>query len=164
MKTLYAWPLTIGTMLAAVTLFAGCGEDGHEHENPNEEACEHITMGPFEDVTAAAMPTASAPAIAADHKSYRVALGGDAPARTGHVTFAAANAGGYIFFTSAPATISVFAAADMSQVQAESSAAMISECAEVKGRHVFDLNVGAHVMTISSSEPTVGVVVEPEAH
>jgi hypothetical protein len=157
--------LLLAALAAGPALLAGCGGGDHEHEeeSPNEEACEHIAGGPFADVVAAAAPGADAKEIDATHKTYRVKLADGAGGKTGFVRFVAAARGEYLFFTSAPATVKVTSAA-MAEVPVKSQAASIAECAQVKGRHAFDLQVGTYYVSVTSVEETVGVVVEPAAH
>jgi hypothetical protein len=151
------------TSLAAGPALVGCGEEehGHEDESPNVEACEHIVEAGV-PVVATAAPGADAPPVAADHKSYRVKLADGAGGKTGFVRFAAQAAGEYLFFTSAAATLKVTSAA-MAEVPAKANAASIAECAQVKGRHAFDLQVGTYYVGLTSAEETLGVVVERAA-
>ena len=152
------------TTLTAVLAMsvAGCGEDdGHEHENPNAEACEHFEMGPPVAVVAAATATASAPKIDNNHMRYDVTLTTIAGGKGGFVTFAPAKAGDYVIFTNAPVQLSVKNSA-MTEVTAESSATSITECTTVKGRYVYPLQVGTYVVgvTATSGGDTVSLVVE----
>ena len=82
-------------------------------------------------------------------------LAAAAGGQAGHVTFASGKAGEYIFFTSAAVTLQL-RNATLVDVPAEISAASISECTDVKGRHVFDLQVGTYVVALSS--PTIDKV------
>jgi hypothetical protein len=153
-------------ILALVTAPLGCGDKHeHVHENPNEEACEHLEMGPPVTLTAAASSSATAPKIDDDHKRYDVSLVDVAGAKGGFVTFAAGEAGEYIVYTDAPVQLDVKSSAGAG-VAVESSMASVSECALVKGRHVYDLAVGTYVIGISGA-PTdkVSFVVEAsDAH
>lgn len=147
------------------TVAAGCGGDKPaEQENPNAEACEHLEMGPAVALTAAATSSASAPKLADDHKRYDVSMVDVTGGKGGHLSFAAAEAGEYIFFTSAPVTLQVKTSA-MVDVAVESSTATIPECTAVKGRHVYDLQVGTHLIGIAPGAPDkVSFVVEHGAH
>jgi hypothetical protein len=149
-------------LLAALALF-GCSGEEPEAENPNAEACEHITeTDGAVALTAASTASASAPEIRSDHQRYDVALAASGSGRSGYVAFAVAEAGDYIFFTDAPVQLTVKSPAG-ADVIAESSAASIPECAEVKGRHVYPLGVGTHVIGVSGSAARVGFVVEGHA-
>jgi hypothetical protein len=143
----------------------GCGEDKPgEEENPNVEACEHIEMGPAVALTAATTSSASAPKLGDDHKRYDVSMVDVTGGKGGYVSFAASKAGEYIFFTTAPVTLKVKTSA-MADVAVESSAAMIAECTQVKGRFVYDLEVGTYIIAIGpETVDKVSFVVEPGAH
>jgi hypothetical protein len=147
--------------LAAVLLGSlGCGDDPSEEENPNAEACEHIEAADTAiGLTAAATASASAPEIRADHTRYDVTTVPVAGGKGGYVTFAAAEAGDYIFFTGTPVQLTVRNPAG-ADVAAESSAASIPECTQVKGRHVYPLQVGTHVIGITTTADKVSFVVE----
>lgn len=163
---------TMTTMRALTILIlacvpaAGCGEHReHGHENPNAEACEHLKEGPAVAVSAAAAASTDAAKIGNDHKRYDVTLVDVTGGKGGFVSFAAAKEGEYILFTSAPAKLNVKSAA-MADVAAESSAASVTECTDVKGRHVYDLKVGTYVIGIGpETADKVSFVVEAsDAH
>jgi hypothetical protein len=160
--------LTLRTLciLALATAPLACkSEDEHEHENPNEEACEHLEMGPMVALTAAATSGATAPKINNDHQRYDVTLVDVAGAKGGFVTFAAGTAGDYIIYTSVPAQLEVKSTAGAS-VMVESAMTSVTECTLVKGRNVYDLAVGTYVIGIGGvSADMVSFVVEAsEAH
>ena len=155
----------IGSLAAlAFTTFPASCSDDHTEENPNAEACEHIRAagGPV-GVTAAATSSATAPELKADHKRYDVTMGTLAGGKGGFLTFAAAEAGDHIFFTDAPVQLTVKSPSG-ADIAAESSAASIAECTEVKGRHVYPLQVGTHVIGVTTTADRVGFVVEGHAH
>ena len=158
--------LTLRTLciLTLATAPLGCGDE-HTHENPNEEACEHLEMGPAVAITATAVSSAMAPPINNDHKRYDVTLADLAGMKSGFVTFAAAKAGEYIFYTGAPVQLDVKSSAGTS-VMVESSMPSVPECMLVKGRHVYDLAVGTYLIGITgATTDKVSFVVEAsEAH
>jgi hypothetical protein len=145
----------------AFALSVGCGDE-HGQENPNEEACEHLKEGPSAPVTAAAMAGASAPRIANDHQRYDITLPPAAGSFSGFVSFAAAAAGDYIFYTNAGVPLKVTSSAN-ADVAAESTASTITECTEVKGRTVYPLQVGTYTIGLGpASSDKVSVVVEAD--
>jgi len=158
--------LTLRTLciLALASAPLGCGSNDEQgHENPNQEACEHLEMGPMVAVTAAGASSATAPKINNDHQRYDVSLVDLAGSKGGFVTFAAAEAGEFILYTSAPVQLEVKSSAGAT-VMAESSLPSIPECTLVKGRSVYDLTVGTYVIGISgASADKVSFVVE-ESH
>lgn len=153
---------SVPVMTAIAAVLASCGDE-HGHENPNVEACEHLKEGPSVAVAATTTAGATAPAIASDHKRYDLTLPVTASPGSflGHVTFAAPAAGDFIVFTSAAIPVKVTTAAG-ADVAPESTASSITECTEVKGRHVFELGVGTHYVALGpATNNSVSVVVEP---
>jgi hypothetical protein len=145
---------------AIVVVLAGCGDAALPVENPNAEACEHVEIGPAVGVTAAAMSSPSAPKIDSDHKRYDVTTVPVSGGKGGYVTFAPIDAGDYNFYTTQAVTLNVKSAAG-AEVPVDRSDASIPECTEVKGRHVFALQVGTYIVGISGAVDKVGIVVEP---
>lgn len=140
---------------------AACDEHAHDHD-PNEEACEHLAMGPAVAVTAGAA-AAGAPAVSDDHRRYDVSLVDIAAGKGGFVTFAASAAGDYVVFTDAAVPVEVTNAA-MSRVPPTATAASVAGCAEVQGRQTFPLSVGTYVVGFGpTTVATVGLVIEREA-
>jgi hypothetical protein len=160
-------PFTVVLSLSALALFgAGCGDDDdpEQHEDPDVEACEHMQEGPPSAVMAAAAFSISAPAVRNDHQRYDLTLTDAAGSKSGFVTFAAAKAGEYIVYTSAPVKLSVKNAA-MVEVAPESSATSIARCTEVKGKHVYDLAVGTYVIGVGpETSDKVSLVLEANEH
>jgi hypothetical protein len=149
-----------GALAAFLLGSLSCGDDHAEEENPNAEACEHIAAADKAvALTAAATASPSAPEIRADHKRYDVTTVSVAGGKGGYLTFAAAEAGDYIFFTGTPVQLTVKNPAG-ADVAAESSSASIPECTQVKGRHVYPLQVGTHVIGITTTADEVRFVVE----
>jgi hypothetical protein len=121
-------------------------------------------MGPPVALTAATSASASAPSIDDNHMRYDVTLADTATGKGGFVSFAAAAAGDYILFTNAAVQLAV-TDASLAPVTAESSAASITECTTVKGRHLYELKVGTYIVGISgASASSVSFVVEAAAH
>ncbi len=152
-------------LLAAASL-PGCGGDGHTEEDPDLEACEHLTQAEGAvALTAASTASPTAPALGADHRRYDVTLVDVAGAagKAGYLTFAASAVGDYLFFSSAPVQL-VVTGPTGGEVAAESSAGSSAACPEVKGRHVYPLQVGTHVLGVTAADPAVSFVVEGGAH
>jgi hypothetical protein len=152
-------------LFAAVLLSAGlvfgCGEE--EEENIDVEGCEHLQEGPATAVTATATAT-GAPAVKADHNRYDVTLVDVTGGKGGSVTFAAAEEGDYVLFTSADVQVSV-KDANGQAVEIEASTKSSSECTEIKGRHTIPMKVGTHTLTFGpTAQSAVSVVIEPAAH
>jgi hypothetical protein len=160
-------PSTLALFLSALALFgAGCGEDDEpeKHEDPDMEACEHMKEGPPAVVTAAAAFSTTAPAVNNDHKRYDLTLADGVGGKSGFVTFAVAAAGEYILYTSAAVKVAVKSAA-MVEVAAESTTSSVAGCAEVKGRHVYDLTVGTYVIGVGpEASDKVSLVLEAHHH
>jgi hypothetical protein len=147
-------------------LGGGCGgDDGAEaHEDPDLEACEHMKGGPAAPVMAADAFSISAPPVSNDHKRYDLTLSGSAGGKSGFVTFAVSKTGEYVVYTSAPVTLNL-KSASMAVVAAESSAASVPGCTEVKGKQVFDLAVGTYVIGLGPETiDKVSLVVEAHDH
>ena len=154
MRSTALWLALIGA-----SALAGCGEDDHEHEDPDVEGCEHLTEGPFQAVTATAATT-GAPAVADDHKAYTVTLPAGAGGNAGYVAFAVPAVNQYLFFTdqAVTATFTTSAGTPLTAQSSTSSAA----CTAIKGRHVVALDVGTVNLQLSSpTATTVNLVVEP---
>ncbi|MBE7447590.1 MAG: hypothetical protein HS111_01480 [Kofleriaceae bacterium] len=151
--------LPVAALLAAALAVGagGCGDD-HDDEDPDVEACEHLENGPFAAVTATA-DTTGAPAIAADHRAYTVTLPAGSGGNTGFVSFAAGEAGDYLFFLDQPATAAFSTAAGpLTPVQSTTSS---PACATIAGRHLIELAVGTTFLQLTSATgTTVNVAVE----
>jgi hypothetical protein len=150
---------TLSLLTLAVAVGACSSDKAAEEENPDAEACEHLAEGPGVDVAAAATSSAMAPPVAGDHKRYDVTLGDVAGGKGGFVTFAAAAAGEFIFYTSEPVQLTVKDPAG-ADVKAEKTATSIPECTGIKGRHVYDLVVGTHILEVRAAAGKVSVIVE----
>jgi hypothetical protein len=148
-------------VLVSAGLIFGCG--GEEEENVDVEGCEHLQEGPSTAVTATAA-TAGAPAVKDDHRRYDVTLVDVTGGKGGSVTFAAAEEGDYVLFTSADVPVAV-TNANGQTVAIEASAKSSPECTEIKGRHTIPMKVGTHTFTFGpTTQTSVSVVIEPEAH
>jgi len=138
--------------------FMGCGDSGHDdhaHGSVEEEACQHMANGPASSVTAGAdaMSAADTSADAWTHKRVDVGLMAATEGFEGFVTFEATEAGDYLFFVDGEASVTIAGASP------ESSAA-VSNCSEVAQVHTFELEVGEHVVQVTSAVETVRLVVE----
>lgn len=151
-------------LFAAVVLSAGlvfgCGGD---EESVDVEGCEHLQEGPASSVTATAATT-GAPAVNSDHKRYDVSLVDVTGGKGGSVSFAAAEEGDYVIFTSADVPVAV-KDANGAAVAIEASVKSSAECTEIKGRHTVPMKVGTHTLTFGpTTQSSVSIVIEPEAH
>ena len=147
-----------GIILGFGLACTGCGDDAHsdhEHSSPEEEACEHMVGGPVSMVTASgdSMMATDTDANAWTHKRVDLTLSAGTDGYEGFVTFEATSAGDYLFFVDGDATLTV------GGTSAESSAT-VSACSEVARVHTFELEVGEHVVAVSSTMETVRLVVE----
>lgn len=148
-------------LLATLSLAAACGE--HDHDDPDAEACGHLRGGPAENVTASATPAATAPAVRSDHRRYDVALVDAGGGKGGSVSFASSAARDHVLYTDVAVPVRVATAA-MMEIAPSASATETPACPEIKGRHVFRLGVGPHVITFGpTSADRVGLVIEPLA-
>jgi hypothetical protein len=149
----------------AVSMFAmGCGSDTDSTNNETtmgdeashrDEACMHMTEGPATDVAAAASSDDAANTSAADwlHKRVDLSFDGvsaDAPA---FVTYEVTEAGEYEIYVSAEASIRI------DGMEPEMSMAF-DECSTVASIHVFDLEVGEHVIEVVTTNRPLQLVVE----
>jgi len=146
------------------------GSGGHHHEDPDEDACEHLQNGPFNDVTAAS-DTAGAPDVSAAHTAHRIGLpaagsggGGGAAgsgfAYQGYVAFAPDEAGEIIFFFDDDLTLAV-SDSNAQPVDIEEScdpAACSQACTEIEARHAVDLTVGTFYLHLGADADRVTLV------
>jgi len=156
MRTRLAIIIAVGSLVVA-----GCGDE-HQEENIDEEGCEHLTQGPFVNVTAGAALDVTAPAIAADHKAYNVAL---ADGKVGYVSFASSKEGDIVLFLDRDVAVAV-SDAKSTAVAIEESSKSSAACKDIAGRHVVPLGVGTYYIAFG---PVTGatafqVVVEPLEH
>jgi hypothetical protein len=155
---------TIPAILATLTfassfgLLACGGDDGGEHEDPEEEGCEHLTGGPYSEVSASAAPDAAAPWVAANHMANTITLTPDVP---GYVLYESTVAGDTYLLLDQSIGVKVFAA-DNSEVTLESSATSSEQCAAIKGLHVVELGVGTYYfqLTAGGGLTSVNLVIE----
>jgi hypothetical protein len=160
--------------LSSSLFVVGCDDD-HDHDghdpgteeshSADEEACEHMTQGPFEDVTATAMST-GAPSAAYEHTAVRITLTPDPVDETqyvGYVTYEADDETEFVFFLSADVPFAILDASG-SEVEIEESEA-VSTCDEVAMEHVADLSVGSYTLLLGpTSETQVSLVAEEASH
>jgi len=149
-------------VLVSAGLVFGCGGE-EEEENVDVEGCEHLQEGPSTAVTATAA-TAGAPAVKDDHRRYDVTLVDVTGGKGGSVTFAAAEEGDYVLFTSADVQVAI-TDANGQAVAPEASVKSSTECTEIKGRHTIPMKVGTHTLTFGpTTQTSVSLVIEPAAH
>jgi hypothetical protein len=135
---------------------AGSPQDGGDPLDL--EGCEHMTEGPFLDVTAGS-DAATAGEVKSDHHAYRVAV---AAAQAGYVTYAAGAAGDHVFFLDANAA---FAVQD-DQGAAVAVAATVTDftaCTAVNVKHTVALpSVGTYYLVLGpeAAATTVSIVIE----
>ena len=137
----------------------GCGDD-HDHDHhgehsPNEEACEHMKDGPATALSAGADAAGATDTTheAWEHKRVDLTLVASGDSFVGFVKYEAEAAGDYLFFVNNDAVLKVGGAS------AEATAS-VSECSEVGRADTFELEVGEHVVEVTSSSETVQLVVE----
>lgn len=149
----------LSACLLSSALLAGCGEKNEA----DVEACEHLQEGPAAAVTATASAS-GAPAVSNDHKRYDITLPAGSGGNVGSVSFAAAEATDYVFFTGSNVTLKVTSASGQ-EVTFEESATSSVECTNVKGRYVAPLQVGTYTLTFGpTSDSTVSLVIEETNH
>lgn len=155
--------LLAALLLSTALLATACGDDAEEtEESVDVEGCEHLQKGPATAVTATT--TGTPPAVGNDHRRYDITLVDGTGGRTGSVSFAAAEATDYVFFTSADVPLTVRNSSG-AEVSIEESTTSSSECADIKGRHVVPLTVGTHTLTFGpTSTTTVSLVIEEASH
>lgn len=139
--------------------------DDHNHDHndhghsPQEEGCEHMDEGPFNNVAAAADDTGALEAISDTHTRHDVTLvelTDMAGSYAGYVEFEATEEGDYYFFLSADVPFEV-------QGGDLESTGDVSECDEVVKEFVYELSVGTYTVYIGpTTETAVGIVVEFE--
>lgn len=147
-------------LLAILGLGDGCDSSGGSAdaagESTADEACEHLTDGPFVDVVAS---VDTPPDVSKGHTAYRVALVDVAGGKGGAVAYANATAGDVTIFLSRDVPV-VVTGPDGSPIDAEDSLEG-SACSAIAASHVFPLPVGTSTLTFGpTSETTVSVVIE----
>ncbi len=153
---------TISLFGSALLFSVGCSDsDPHSHheESPEEEACEHLADGPFEAVTAAALPGDGAD-ISFEHTRVDVALLADGDEFYGWVSFAADEDAEFTFFLTDDVP---FAIQDLNAalVAVEESEIGSEFCDDIAVSHTFDLAVGTYALSFGpSASDSIGLVVE----
>jgi hypothetical protein len=165
--------MTMVLSLGLVLLVPACDDGGNQSadaspqldgggEDLDAEGCEHMTEGPFVDVTAGA-DAASAGTVKSDHHAYRVAL---TPGAAGFAQYAADAAGHYVFFLDANVPFEV--QDDQGAVVAlAESVTDFTACTEVKVKHTVALpTVGTYYLKLGpdATATQVTIVVEAEGH
>ena len=130
--------------------------DAHSEESIEAEACEHMAEGPATAVTAGATEAEATDTSVDDweHKRVDITLNDNGDGTfSGYVTYEAAEAAEYVFFTSGELTLQIDGAT-------EESSAAVDECTDVLNGLTFDLEVGERIVFISASTETVSIVAE----
>lgn len=153
-------------LLFSLSIFAtACGDehdhDDHDHEahgdeTIQDEACEHMASGPATAVTAGATEAEATDTSVDDweHKRVDISLNDNGDGSfSGYVTYEAAEAAEYVFFTSGELTLQI------NGTDAESTAA-VDECSDVLNGLTFDLEVGESILFITATTETVSMVAE----
>jgi hypothetical protein len=146
--------------LVSFVLAAACGDDSTE-PSLEEEACEHLQEGPAVARTATAA-AAGAPAVSNDHMRYDVALVDVTGGKGGFITFAAAEAGDYVFFFSAdvPLAVTTSAGQPVTIAGGETGSDL---CTELARSYDVPLTVGTFNLQLGPTSATsVSIVVEEE--
>jgi hypothetical protein len=138
-------------------LLAACSDEPAETHGDTEpdvdaEACEHMSEGPYNDVTAAA-DSATAPSVDAEHTAHRIALPATTGGNGGYVSFASGAAGDIIFFLDADVPLAIEDASGAAVPIEESCdpAACSTSCTLLAGRHVVELAVGTYYLLLGPS-------------
>ena len=132
------------------------GEHSGKEESITSEACEHMAEGPATAVTAGATESEAANTDVDDwkHKRVDVILTGDANGGfLAYLTYEAAEAAEYVFFTSEEVMLQI----DGTDPETVNT---VTECSDVQSAHVFDLEVGEHMVFVSATTDSVSFVAE----
>lgn len=133
-------------IVVAVAL-VGCGSDGDPAPLVDYEACRWLQHGPFQTIVASATRDSSAPAIDDDDVAYRVD-------GAGFVFFGADAAGDHALFVDADVTLEVTDSFGEVVAPVESSASSLA-CGEIRGRHVYAMDVGVYYVELSGAATVV---------
>jgi hypothetical protein len=167
-----AFPFCLAFLLAIWVQACSDDNDGHEHDGHvehgdgghdlDEEGCEHLTKGPFVDVTVGA-DAVSAGEVKSDHKAYRASL---TAGQEGFLKYAAAAAGDLVVFLDQELGFEV--QDDQGKaLTIESSEKSVDACTEVKGKHTVELPaVGTYYLKLgpAASASQVTLVLELAGH
>lgn len=154
--------LLAALLMSTALLATACGDDEEEEESADVEGCEHLQEGPAVALTATT--TGTPPAVGNDHRRYDVTLVDGTGGKTGSVSFAAAEATDYVFFTNVDVPL-VIRNSSGTVVDVEEHTTSSAECADIKGRFVVPLTVGTHTLTFGpTSTATVSLVIEESSH
>lgn len=163
--------MTLAALCLALAPLAACGDDtgggggagggagegghggAHEEEDLDAEACEHLGDGPFVDHTATD-DVATAPDVSAEHTAHVITLIDFAGQSGGYVSFQAAEAGEYVFFTdqAVPLSIQSSAGSDVAIEESCDPAACSASCALFAGKHLVDLEVGTYYLELGPTD------------
>ena len=152
--------LTPAVLSAAFFAFA-CGDDEApmEEEDLPTELCEHLTEGPFQNVTSSTT-AAGAPDATFDHTAVVIALDGGA----GFVSYQAREATDFAFALTEDVPLEITQggnAVDIESTERPTGA----PCTELEVIHTVELEVGTATLELGPSSVTsVTMVVEETGH
>jgi hypothetical protein len=150
--------MTTRIVLSLCLASAACGSD-EEEESIDAEGCEHLAEGPPAAVTASAAADDTAPDVDNDHMRYDITV-----ASEGFVAFAPGEMTDYVFFLGQNVPFAVQDSTGAA-VAIEDSATSSPECAEIKGRHVVELDVATYHLKLGpTAETLVQLVIEESGH
>jgi hypothetical protein len=122
----------------------------------NDRGCMYLAAGPFTPVMGAPNFSYSAPPVMSSPPAFRVQIRGSA-----HLSFTPPAVGEYVFFTSAPISLVVFAL-DGNLLPVKALSTVIPECRQVAGRQAFDLTPVPYVIRLGpSTATTVDLAIVP---
>lgn len=171
--------MRISVMLSAVALLTttfvtGCADDTDDTSttaaatgatlSSDEEACEHMVEGPFQDVTATAASD-GAPSATYAHTAVHITLATDTTDDTmymGYVTYEADEATEFALFLSVDAPLAIHDAAG-NDVEIEASEAVLA-CDEVAMEHLVDFEVGTYTLVIGPTAAAEVTLIAEEAN
>lgn len=148
-------------MTAAALAVAGC-EDGHdhEHESPEEEACEHLKDGPAAALTASTTDDGADADVSKSHTRFDITLPGDGDKKGGYAKFISAKAGDYLLVLNADVPVQLL---DLqgNAVTPKTEATAQTGCSAVKRRAVYTLGVATYRLKLGpTAAASVGVLFE----
>ena len=136
-------------LVFSLSIFSlACGDDhDHDHDDHDHDHDAHSE----ESIEAEATDTS---VDDWEHKRVDITLNDNGDGTfSGYVTYEAAEAAEYVFFTSGELTLQIDGAT-------EESSAAVDECTDVLNGLTFDLEVGERIVFISASTETVSIVAE----
>lgn len=164
------FPIFVFVLLA----LSACGDDSSstssnhvstnnqttEQGTPESEACEHLSQGPFQDITATSASDGELVNAAYDHTRVNIALTDVEGGRGGYTSFEAEGSGDFYFFLSADVPMKILDGSG-AEVAFESSTVGSDLCTDIGATHVAELSVGTYILEFGpTTETEVGLVYE----